>query len=70
MTTLSNFHKKGCWIFNKSHFSSDANKPYYVPKKSQLFTNNKTKDEKFNARCHLKSINIYGLEEEVTIPGK
>ena len=31
----------------------------------QLFTNNKTKDEKFDARCQLKSINLYlGLREK------
>ena len=23
---MTNFHKKGCWILNKSHLSSDANK--------------------------------------------
>ena len=54
MTILTNFHKKGCWIFNKSHLSSDANKPYQGIKKSQLFTKNKTKDDKFDARCQLK----------------
>ena len=25
---LTNFHKKGCWVLNKAHLSSDANKPY------------------------------------------
>ena len=28
VTLLLYFHKKGCWILNKSHLSSDANKPF------------------------------------------
>ena len=60
MTILTKLHKKGCWILNKSHLSSDANKAHIkVPKKSQLFTKNRTKDEKFDARCQLNSINLY-----------
>ena len=59
MTILTNCHKKGFWILNKSHFSSDANKPYEDVKKWQLSQKNKTKDEKFDARCELKSINLY-----------
>ena len=62
MTILTNFHKKGCWILNKSHLSSDANKPYEGIKKSQFFTK---KDEKLDARCQLKSINLYlGLRKK------
>ena len=41
MTILTNFHKKGCWILSKSHYSSDANKPYEGIKKS--LTKNKFK---------------------------
>ena len=63
VTILTNFQKKGCWILNKSHLSSDENKPYYGMRKSKLFTKNKTKDEKFDKL-------IFGLEEELTIPGK
>ena len=65
MTILTNFHKKGCWILNKSQLSNDANKPYYDIKKSQLIRKNKIKDNKFNARCQLKSINLYlGLRKK------
>ena len=34
MTILINFHKKGCWILNKSLLSSDANKAYIKVLKS------------------------------------
>ena len=65
MTILTNFHKKGCWILNKLHLSNDANKPYLGIKKSQLFTENKTEDEKFDARCQLQSIELYlGLRKK------
>ena len=65
MTILTNFHKKSCWVLNKSHLSSDRNKPHEGIKKSQLFTKNKIKDEKFEASCQLKSINLYlGLRKK------
>ena len=42
-----------------------------VSKSSNYSQKNKTKDEKFDARCQLKSDKLmFGLEEEVTIPGK
>ena len=50
MTMITNFHKKGFWVLNKSHLSSDENKPQGI-KKSQLFTKNKIKDEKFDKKC-------------------
>ena len=60
MTELINFHNlKACGFYlNKSHLSNDANKKL-------LFTKSKTKDEKFDARCQLKSINLYlGLRKK------
>ena len=33
MTILTSFHKEGCCILNKSHLSSNENKPYGCIKK-------------------------------------
>ena len=60
MTILTNFHRKGCWILNKSHLSRDTNKAYIKVLKSHNYSQkNRTKDEKFDARCQLNSINLY-----------
>ena len=38
MTILINFQKKGCWILNKSHLSSDVNKAYIKVLKSHDYS--------------------------------
>jgi len=74
VTLQTNFHKKGCWILNKSHLSSDANKQYYgsVLKRSNYSQKNKTgRYERFDAKVSIRiDKHIFGLEEEVTIPCK